>query len=140
MILSLVIVWKWKERLKDKIKIKQAKLVFGAIISAGLLGSLTDLFTSTLLAKPFPQMAPLFVLIPVWSLYYPARRYDLVNYEKYDRRDSIISGKDRVNKAIEVSKRTSKNISIIFIDLDNFKSVNDTLGHQGGRYFTPASC
>lgn len=106
MVLSLVIVWKWKERLKDKIKIKQAKLVFGAIISAGLLGSLTDLFASTLLAKPFPQMAPLFVLIPVWSLYYPARRYDLVNYEKYDRRDSIISGKDR--------KKIFNNLSLAF--------------------------
>lgn len=39
---------------------------------------------------------------------------------------------DRVNQAIPLSQRTGKMFAIFFIDLDGFKSVNDTLGHEGG--------
>lgn len=42
--------------------------------------------------------------------------------------------KDRVENAISLAERNEKFISIMFIDLDNFKSVNDTMGHDGGDY------
>jgi len=39
---------------------------------------------------------------------------------------------DRLHQAISVSNRASRAISLLFIDLDGFKPVNDTYGHAIG--------
>ncbi len=39
---------------------------------------------------------------------------------------------DRLNQAIYLAKRTEKFIGVMFMDLDSFKAVNDTVGHMGG--------
>jgi diguanylate cyclase (GGDEF)-like protein len=39
---------------------------------------------------------------------------------------------DRMDQAIHLAIRTGKNIAVLFIDLDNLKAINDSLGHDNG--------
>lgn len=40
--------------------------------------------------------------------------------------------KDRFQHAVAVATRTQKSLGIMFIDIDRFKVINDSLGHEGG--------
>jgi len=40
--------------------------------------------------------------------------------------------KDRISKTIQLAKRDKDNLALIFLDLDHFKLINDTLGHSIG--------
>src|SRR5678815_4832354 len=39
---------------------------------------------------------------------------------------------ERLAQAIAMAKRSARRVGVLFIDLDRFKNVNDTLGHRIG--------
>ncbi len=56
----------------------------------------------------------------------------LANYDALTNLPNRILLNDRVESAIATAKRNKSKLGILFIDLDRFKNVNDTMGHHVG--------
>ncbi|MBF0556119.1 MAG: diguanylate cyclase [Nitrospirae bacterium] len=64
--------------------------------------------------------------------YYEKQLQQLAHYDVVTSLPNRILLLDRLNTAIEFSLREGNMIAVLFIDLDKFKSVNDTYGHETG--------
>lgn len=88
---SIVVVWKWKNKLAPGVKLRQAKIILVAVAFAAFAGGFTDLLANSYFEQALPQMAPLFILIPVWAMYYSARYHNLLNIKEYKLDETILS-------------------------------------------------
>ena len=57
------------------------------------------------------------------------------NQANYDALTGLANRKllyDRLQQEMKIANRSNQSVALLFLDLDNFKDVNDTLGHQIG--------
>lgn len=76
-ITSIILIADWQSGLKKQTK-PAASFLIAAFLFALVFGSSTDIILVNLLSTPLPELAPVFVLIPVTALYYGIRKHNLI--------------------------------------------------------------
>ena len=61
-----------------------------------------------------------------------AEAEDLANIDSLTRLPNLRRTKDSLSQIISLAKRNGSKVAVLFVDLDNFKAVNDTFGHAAG--------
>jgi diguanylate cyclase (GGDEF)-like protein len=62
----------------------------------------------------------------------------LAHYDVLTGLPNRVLFRDRLTRAFAHAQRHGHNIALMFLDLDHFKSINDTLGHDAGDQFLKA--
>jgi len=60
------------------------------------------------------------------------RLHFLANHDPLTRLPNRAMLQERVEHSLRIAQRQNKQIAVLFIDLDRFKIINDTLGHNAG--------
>jgi diguanylate cyclase (GGDEF)-like protein len=63
---------------------------------------------------------------------YEEQLYRQAHYDELTGLPNRVLTLDRLNQAIAVAHRRKLSSALLLIDLDNFKNVNDTIGHEAG--------
>lgn len=60
------------------------------------------------------------------------RLYYLAHYDNLSKLPNRLAFHDRLKQAISQARRSHNEVAVMFLDLDGFKEVNDSLGHNAG--------
>ncbi len=98
--------------------------------NASMQIALSAAVVASILVAPIPSWIIVSLLIKTHKL-----RDEMIQFATYDMLTGLLNRRvfmERANHLFNIAVREKEEFSIIIIDIDHFKLINDTLGHAGG--------
>jgi diguanylate cyclase (GGDEF)-like protein len=88
-------IWLWGRRNGSPRIKKQARIISIALFITMLIGTLTDILGNLIFSAVIPQLAPIYLLLPIAVIYYCIRKYGLLNPKHVDEETILMSDQIR---------------------------------------------
>jgi diguanylate cyclase (GGDEF)-like protein len=111
-------------------------MLVAALVAPAVLGSAAVLHIRTSVSLLVAGSAVLPVLVVIYSLYQLFARSATEYRAQHDPLTGVCNQvlfNDRLEAALVDARRTGRSVAVLFLDLDRFKSINDSLGHEVGN-------
>jgi diguanylate cyclase len=109
--------------------------------TAGFLLALSPIVAATAMVSA--ALVPL-MLLPAVAIYFGSRNASLhahrATHDTLTGLPNRLALQERLTSALALSRREARPVSLLLLDLDDFKAVNDTLGHAFGDDLLQAVC
>ena len=96
---------------------QEVEVIFQPLISGGFMSTHSDITEKLASEKKIKKMA---------------RYEDLVYVDTLTGLSNRVKIQEELDRAVELGRQNQSDVALFFIDLDGFKEINDTLGHQSG--------
>lgn len=94
-LVGVFLLWRWERKAVLTEKKVQAKIILVSFLSVIGFGSFTDLINNSLSLLGIPQMAPVFFIIPIFSIFYCMKKYRFMNNSVVDNAEIILNDANR---------------------------------------------
>lgn len=89
-VICTILLFRWGNKSKIESVKKQSRIILITFCFAFLLATITDVLSS-LLGIHIPQMAPIFMLLPIFGIYYTIRKYGFLTKQDIDTNEIILN-------------------------------------------------
>ncbi len=114
-VVCLVRVWLWRRNSSDQNVKKQFGAILISFFTALALGTATDMAANALLTDKIPQMGPVFILIPIITLYLLMKRYGILNLQNINTNEEILSDATRKKLYRYITISLAAGSALVFI-------------------------
>jgi len=128
------------ERLESGFEINDVISEFRAL-RASVIKLATDSSREILLSEPYDMVRfnesidqALAESVVIYTSFKESQVWHNANYDLLTGLTNRLMFNHKLEQALKDCKRSGKSIALLFLDLDKFKEINDTLGHAEGDY------
>ncbi len=90
-LISMILIFRWARNKNDALTKQRANVIIGSYLLVFILATITDSLSNAYLGMKIPQMAPIFMIVPIFIMFYNKRYFNMIISKSVEQENGIIN-------------------------------------------------